>query len=118
LSGRDIMWDQNYRHNLTIRTALEHVYTTFKGDKSTSEWIAFEVFLKRIWFSNGIHHHYSNAKMVPNFSSEYLVSILDATSTTLEGEAFEVLFNDKDLKKVNQAKDVIMLQSQRLTFMG
>ena len=118
LSGRDIMWDQNYRHNLTIRTALEHVYTTFKGDKSTSNWIAFEVFLKRIWFSNGIHHHYSNAKMVPDFSSDYLVSILNSTSTTLKGEAFDVLFNDKDLKKVNQAKDIDNVAESAVNFYG
>ena len=118
LSGRDIMWDQNYRHNLTIRTALERVYTTFKGDKSTSNWIAFEVFLKRIWFSNGIHHHYSNAKMVPDFSSDYLVSILDATSTTLKGEAFDVLFNNKDLKKVNQAKDIDNVAESAVNFYG
>ena len=118
LSGRDIMWDQNYRHNLTIRTALERVYTTFKGDKSTSNWIAFEVFLKRIWFSNGIHHHYSNAKMVPDFSSDYLVSILNSTSTTLNGEAFDVLFNDKDLKKVNQAKDIDNVAESAVNFYG
>ena len=118
LSGRDIMWDQNYRHNLTIRTALERVYTTFKGDKSSSNWIAFEVFLKRIWFSNGIHHHYSNAKMVPDFSSDYLVSILNSTSTTLKGEAFDVLFNDKDLKKVNQAKDIDNVAESAVNFYG
>ena len=104
LSGRDIMWDQNYRHNLTIRKALESVYANFGGDKSTAEWAAFEVYLKRVWFSNGIHHHYSNAKMKPDFSSKYLTSILTASNTVLEGEAFEVIFNDKDAKKVNQAK--------------
>jgi dipeptidyl-peptidase-3 len=103
---------------LTIRTALERVYTTFKGDKSTSNWIAFEVFLKRIWFSNGIHHHYSNAKMVPDFSSDYLVSILNSTSTTLKGEAFDVLFNDKDLKKVNQAKDIDNVAESAVNFYG
>ena len=118
LSGRDIMWDQNYRHNLTIRTALERVYTTFEGDKTTSDWIAFEVFLKRVWFSNGIHHHYSNAKMVPDFTSDYLVSILNATSTTLEGDAFEVLFNDKDLKKVNQSKDADNVAESAVNFYG
>ena len=118
LSGRDIMWDQNYRHNLTIRTALERVYTAFEGDKTTSDWIAFEVFLKRVWFSNGIHHHYSNAKMVPDFTSDYLVSILNATSTTLEGDAFEVLFNDKDLKKVNQSKDADNVAESAVNFYG
>ena len=118
LSGRDIMWDQNYRYNLTIRTALEHVYTTFEGDKSTADWLAFEVFLKRIWFSNGIHHHYSNAKMLPEFSSEYLASILEATSTSLTGPAFEVLFNDKDAKKVNQAKNTDNVAESAVNFYG
>ena len=57
LAGRDIMWAQNYRHNLTIRHALENIYTTYTGDKSTTDWKNFEVYLKRVWFSNRIHHH-------------------------------------------------------------
>ncbi|WP_196889528.1 dipeptidyl-peptidase 3 family protein [Aureivirga sp. CE67] len=101
LSGRDIMWDQNYRHNLEIRRALENVYANYNGDKNSEDWKKFEVYLKRVWFSNGIHHHYSNDKIKPEFSSDYLKSLLDATKTTLEGEAFEVIFNDKDAKKVN-----------------
>ena len=99
--GREIIYDQNYRHNLTIKRALENVYTSFEGDKTTVDWKNFEIFLKKIWFANGIHHHYSNAKFVPAFSADYLTSILKETNTTLEGEAFDVLFNDKDAKKVN-----------------
>ncbi|MDG1384354.1 MAG: dihydrofolate reductase [Flavobacteriaceae bacterium] len=118
LSGRDIMWDQNYRHNLTIRTALENVYVNFEGDKSTTDWMAFEVYLKRIWFSNGIHHHYSNAKIVPDFSSEYLTAILAATNTVLEGKAFDVIFNAEDAKKVNQAKDVDNVAASAVNFYG
>ena len=118
LSGRDIMWDQNYRHNLTIREALETIYTTFNGDKSTEGWIAFETYLKRVWFSNGIHHHYSNAKLKPDFSAEYLKSLLDATTATLEGEAFKVLFNDKDSKKVNQAKNADNVLESAVNFYG
>ncbi|MCB0454830.1 MAG: dihydrofolate reductase, partial [Aequorivita sp.] len=72
LEGRDIMWDQNYRYNLTIRKALENVYANYKGDKTTDDWKNFEIYLKRVWFSNGIHHHYSNDKLKPEFSSEYL----------------------------------------------
>ena len=72
LSGRDIMWDQNYRYNLSIREALETIYTNFDGDKTTEEWNAFETYLKRVWFSNGIHHHYSNAKIKPEFSPKKL----------------------------------------------
>tara|TARA_B110000967_G_scaffold198979_1_gene232780 strand:+ start:175 stop:2229 length:2055 start_codon:yes stop_codon:yes gene_type:complete len=118
LSGRDIMWDQNYRHNLTIRTALENVYTNFAGDKTTADWSAFEVYLKRVWFSNGIHHHYSNAKMKPEFSSDYLTTILEATNTVLKGDAFDVIFNDIDAKKVNQAKDVDNVAASAVNFYG
>jgi len=118
LAGRDIMWDQNYRHNLTIRTALENVYTTYTGDKTTDDWSNFESYLKRVWFSNGIHHHYSNAKLVPDFNKEYLNELLTATNTTLEGDAFEVLFNDKDAKKVNQAKGVDNVLESAVNFYG
>ncbi|NMH86517.1 dipeptidyl-peptidase 3 family protein [Flavivirga algicola] len=106
LAGRDIMWDQNYRHNLTIRKALEHIYKSYKGDKTSTDWDAFETYLKRVWFSNGIHHHYSNDKLKPEFSSDYLKQLLADTHTSLEGEAFDVIFNDADTKKVNQAKGV------------
>lgn len=118
LAGRDIMWDQNYRHNLTIRKALENVYTTYEGDKTTADWVAFEMYLKRVWFSNGIHHHYSNDKIKPGFSSDYLKTLLTATTTTLEGEAFDVIFNDKDAKKVNQAKDVDNVALSAVNFYG
>ncbi|AUS06921.1 dipeptidyl-peptidase 3 family protein [Pseudotamlana carrageenivorans] len=118
LSGRDIMWDQNYRHNLSIRKALEKIYTTFEGDKTTDNWKAFEAYLKRVWFSNGIHHHYSNDKLKPGFSAEYLKSLLEATQTSLEGEAFAVLFNDKDVKKVNQAKGVDNVALSAVNFYG
>lgn len=106
LSGRDIIWDQNYRYNLTIRKALESVYSNYQGDKSTAEWGAFETYLKRVWFSNGIHHHYSNDKIKPEFSADYLRQLLADTNTVLEGDPFEVIFNDKDSKKVNQGKGV------------
>ncbi len=118
LAGRDIMWDQNYRYNLTIRKAFENIYTNYKGDKSTEDWKNFETYLKRVWFSNGIHHHYSNDKMKPDFSSEYLKQLLTDTNTTLEGEAFEVIFNDKDSKKVNQAKGVDNVLESAVNFYG
>ena len=106
IAGRDIIWDQNYRHNLTIRKALENVYTSYKGDKESDDWKAFDTYLKRVWFSNGIHHHYSADKFKPDFSSEYLTYLLKETDVTLEGEAFDVIFNDKDSKKVNLGKGV------------
>jgi len=118
LSGRDIIWDQNYRHNLTIRKALEQVYLNYNGDKTTEDWKAFQVYLKRFWFSNGIHHHYSNDKIKPEFSSEYLKTLLTDTNTTLEGEAFNVLFNAVDSKKVNQAKGVDNVLESAVNFYG
>ncbi len=101
LAGRDIIWDQNYRYNLKIREALENIYANYEGDTSSEEWNAFETYLKRVWFSNGIHHHYSNAKLKPGFSKEYFDTLLKETNTDLTGEAYEVIFNDKDAKKVN-----------------
>lgn len=118
LSGRDIMWDQNYRHNLKIRGALENVYKNYKGDKSSKDWHAFKTYLKRVWFSNGIHHHYSNDKLKPEFSPDYLKALLSETNTNLEGEAFEVIFNDKDAKKVNQAKGVDNVARSAVNFYG
>ncbi|MBU2927286.1 dipeptidyl peptidase 3 [Winogradskyella psychrotolerans] len=118
LEGRDIMWDQNYRHNLKIRHALENIYTNYTGDKTTDNWKNFESYLKRVWFSNGIHHHYSNAKLKPAFGKDYLNELLVATNTTLEGEAFEVLFNDKDSKKVNQAKGIDNVLESAVNFYG
>jgi len=118
LEGRDIMWDQNYRHNLKIRQALENIYTNYTGDTSTEDWKNFETFLKRVWFSNGIHHHYSNAKLVPEFSKAYFNALLTATNTSLEGEALEVLFNDKDAKKVNQAKGIDNVLESAVNFYG
>lgn len=101
LAGRDIMYDQNYRHNLKIRRALENVYTNYSGDKASDGWKNFEVYLKRIWFSNGIHHHYANDKFEPGFEKAYLEELLKATNTELSGEAMEVIFNKADSKKVN-----------------
>ena len=118
LAGRDIMWDQNYRHNLKIRKALENVYTNYKGDKTADNWLAFETYLKRVWFSNGIHHHYSNDKLKPEFSQDYLKEIMSATNTTLAGEAFDVIFNDQDAKKVNQAKGVDNVLESAVNFYG
>lgn len=108
-SGRDIYWDQNYRFNLKIRAALENIYTTYNGDKTSEEWKAFEVYLKRVWFSNGIHHHYSNDKIKPNFSQNYFQQLLAKTKTNLDGSIVELLFNDVDAKKVNldESKDFV-----------
>jgi dipeptidyl-peptidase-3 len=118
LAGRDIIWDQNYRHNLQIREALENIYNSYTGDKSTYDWNEFEVYLKRVWFSNGIHHHYSNDKIKPGFSKEYLNYLLAETNTELKGEPFEVIFNEVDSKKVNKKKGVDNIASSAVNFYG
>jgi len=114
--GRDIMYDQNYRHNLKIRRSLENVYQNFKGDKTSEDWKNFEIYLKRVWFSNGIHHHYSNSKFIPKFSKTYLNTLLKETNTVLTGEAYEVIFNNADLKKVNLDASKGLLKGSAINF--
>ncbi|HPE33337.1 MAG TPA: dihydrofolate reductase [Bacteroidales bacterium] len=75
LSGRDIIWDQNYRYNLLIRRMLGQIVSGFKGDRTTEDWKKFLLYVKKVWFSNGIHHHYSMEKLVPDFSQEYFRSL-------------------------------------------
>jgi len=116
MEGRDIIYDQNYRHNLTIKRALENIYQNYVGDKTTSDWKNFETYLKRIWFSNGIHHHYSNDKFVPEFSKEYFDTLLKETKTILIGEPYEVIFNDKDVKKVNLDETKGLLEGSATNF--
>ena len=77
--GRDIMFDQNFKYNLAIRRTLEAIYTTYEGDREAAEWKALEKYLKKIWFANGIHHHYSNDKFQPEFSQEYFEQLFAAT---------------------------------------
>ncbi|MBP3356333.1 MAG: dihydrofolate reductase [Rikenellaceae bacterium] len=76
LCGRDILFDQNFKYNLAIRRTLEAAYAGFDGDRTTPEWAAFEKYLKKVWFANGIHHHYSNDKFVPEFSEAYFDELL------------------------------------------
>ncbi|PZW39639.1 dipeptidyl-peptidase-3 [Mesonia algae] len=118
LSGRDIIWDQNYRYNLTIRKALENIFQNYEGDKTTEDWLAFEEYLKRVWFSGGIHHHYSMDKMKPGFDKAYLGTLLKETNTQLTGESLEVIFNDKDSKKVNLNEDKGLLKGSATNFYG
>ena len=95
LQGRDILFDQNGKYNLTIRRMLEAVYTGYKGDKNTPDFKAMEVYLKRVWFSNGIHHHYGSEKFVPGFTPEFFrqaVQSVDAATLPLaEGQTVEQL---------------------------
>ncbi len=102
LSGRDIIWDQNYRNNLAIRSALENIVRNYQGDKTTESWKNFMTYTKRVWFANGIHHHYGMDKFEPGFSREYFSQLLDETKTSLTEEVIEVIFNPEiDAKKVN-----------------
>lgn len=116
LQGRDILFDQNGKYNLTIRRMLEAVYTGYKGDKNTPDFKAMEVYLKRVWFSNGIHHHYGSEKFVPGFTPGFFrqaVQSVDAATLPLaEGqtveqlceEVFPVIFDPTVMpKRVNQA---------------
>ncbi|UUV21882.1 dipeptidyl peptidase 3 [Paenimyroides aestuarii] len=117
-SGRDIFWDQNYKYNLKIRTALENIYTNYKGDRSSENWKKFETYLKRIWFSNGIHHHYSNDKIKPGFPQTYLQKLLKDTKTNLSASIVEILFNDVDAKKVNLNESKGLVQGSAVNFYG
>ncbi len=74
--GRDIMFDQNFKYNLAVRRTLEAIYTSYEGDRECEEWKALETYLKKIWFANGIHHHYSKDKFKPRFSQEYFEQLL------------------------------------------
>nr|HQU60926.1 dihydrofolate reductase [Saprospiraceae bacterium] len=76
LSGRDIIYDQNYRHNLAIRHAIDKIVGEYQGDRNTEEWKQFLLYAKQVWFANGIHHHYSNDKFVPGFSQAYLEGLM------------------------------------------
>ncbi len=77
LWGRDIYFDQNYKYNLQIRKALEHIITNYKGDKTSKDYKSFEVYAKRFFFSNGLHHHYGEKKFFPDCSKEYFASLLN-----------------------------------------
>ena len=116
LQGRDVLFDQNGKYNLTIRRMLEAVYTGYKGDRSTPDFKAMEVYLKRVWFSNGIHHHYGCEKFTPGFTPDFFrkaVQSVDASALPLAGgqtveqlceEVFPVMFDPGVIpKRVNQA---------------
>jgi len=131
IEGRDILFDQNYRHNLTVRRTLEAIYESYDTLRDAPEFKAFEVYLKRVWFSNGIHHHYSTDKLDPGFSAEYFVSLLEPVSESklplLAGETKEqliqrlipVIFDMKvDAKRVNQTQGEDLLQTSANNYWG
>ena len=116
LEGRDILFDQNGKYNLQIRRLLEAVYIHFKGDRTSEQFLALEVYLKRVWFANGIHHHYACDKFVPVFTSAYLEEVVKSLPEEVlpleEGETcqamcdklFPVIFDPSVMpKRVNQS---------------
>ena len=131
LEGRDILFDQNGRYNLTIRKMLETVYTDFKGDKTDENFKGMETYLKRVWFSNGIHHHYGCEKFVPNFSPEFFRTALktvDATKLPLADgqtvdqlcdEIFPIIFDPTIMpKRVNQADGEDLILTSACNYYG
>lgn len=118
-AGRDIIWDQNYRHNLKIRKALENIVQNYTGDKESEDWKKFMTYTKRVWFANGIHHHYSMDKFTPEFSKEYFTSLMGDTKTELAEEVVEVIFNPEiDNKKVSLDPNKDLLLASASNFYG
>jgi len=129
LEGRDILWDQHNRYNLTIRRVCEGVYENYMGDKSTEDWRNFETYLKQIWMANGIHHHYSEDKILPKFSKEYFTTIVKsvdpgrmpfrdgmAADETLT-EIVPVMFDPNIMpKRMNQAAGVDLIKTSAVNF--
>lgn len=76
LAGRDIIYDQHCKENLTVRKTLEAIFNSYKGDRTTTDWKAFEVYAKRVWVSNGIHHHYNESKFIPTCPESYFDSLV------------------------------------------
>ena len=111
--GRDILFDQNFKYNLTIRRALEKIYTSYDGCKECPDFKAMEKYLKKVWLANGIHHHYSNDKFQPEFSREWFSAQWDkcgVESSVCKETILEAIFNPElYATRLNQAKgaDVI-----------
>lgn len=127
--GRDIIYDQNNKHNLRIRKSLEELYKHYEGDKKSEDFKYFEVYLKRFWMSNGIHHHYAESKMIPEFSSDFLLKMIDKSSKAelplFAGQSasffknwlVEILFNPSiESKRVNKAEDVDPIKASANNF--
>lgn len=131
LSGRDILWDQNGKYNLRIRKTLEAIYTLYDGPRDSQDFAAFTTYMKRVWFSNGIHHHYGCDKFQPGFSEDFFrkaVGQLPPDSLPLDaGQTREglcdmlvpVLFDPAVMpKRVNQADGEDLLQTSACNYYG
>jgi len=131
LCGRDIIFDQNYRHNLSIRRVLESIVENYNGDRNSKEWNEFMVYTKRFWFSGGIHHHYSSAKIKPGFSPEYFEKLiksvnpefLDKSNEVIETDLgisiSDLIFNENiDSKRVNRDKGIDIILGSANNYYG
>ena len=118
--GRDILWDQNCEINLELRPVLESIYVNYKGDKNSADWKAFEKYVKQVWFGNGIHHHYSTDKFVPEFSPEFFAAQFKAGNLGDDAKLAnlsDAIFNpNRYAKRVNQAdgQDLIRTSANNL----
>ena len=93
-AGRDIFWDQNFKHGIKIRRALEGIFENYSGEKESSDWKEFVVYAKRVFFSNGIHHHYAEEKFIPGCSQEYFAKLMDESGQSkLKEELIPMLFD-------------------------
>lgn len=124
LEGRDILWDQNNRYNLSIRRLCESLYQNFAGDKTSEDWKNFEMYLKQIWMANGIHHHYSEDKIMPKFSQDVFVSMIKSIDATLLpfgdetlNEILPVMFEPNVMpKRMNQASGADLVKTSAVNF--
>lgn len=105
LQGRDILYDQNGKYNLRIRRTLEALYTQYKGPRDTEEFQNFEKYLKRVWFSNGIHHHYSEDKFLPEFSQEWFCNACKEAQVSIPEEILPVMFDPSVMPKRTNQQD-------------
>nr|WP_274956941.1 dihydrofolate reductase [Millionella massiliensis] len=125
VSGRDILFDQNCKYNLPVRRTLEAIYTTYTGDKNSADWKAFEKYLKKVWFANGVHHHYSGDKFKPEFSADYFDALLAATPAEKLGDIQGTLLDTVKLvifdpnlypKRVDQTAGIDMLAASACNY--
>ena len=111
LAGRDILWDQNNKYNLRVREALESILRAYQGSRETEEFQAFLVYAKKVFFANGVHHHYSMEKFTPSFTPEYFKSLLrDVGAEQLYEEVERVIFDPKYMAKrvvLDEGKDLV-----------
>ena len=111
LAGRDILWDQNNKYNLRVRAALESILRAYQGNRETEEFQAFLVYAKKVFFANGVHHHYSMEKFTPSFTPEYFKSLLrEVGAQQLYEEVERVIFDPEYMAKrvvLDEGKDLV-----------